>query len=94
MSDWKFISDDAAEALCRIEQFGIRKRQADGTDVEFVITVREFVQAPDLAMPFFAEADKQVNQRTVPYTPCGWGGTANEALWECVKAIRKFPYEG
>ena len=93
MSDWKYVENTAAEGFCRLEHFGIRKRQDDGSDVEFVITIREYVKPPDAAMPFFAEADRQVNQKTAPYTPCGWGSTANEALWECLKAIRKFPYE-
>ena len=88
MSDWKFVETDAAEQFCRMEHFGVRKH-----DVEFVVTVREYMQPPDPSMPFFAQADKQVNQRTAAYTPSGWGSTQNDALWECIKAIRKFPYE-
>jgi hypothetical protein len=44
-------------------------------------------------MCFFAQADKEVNQQTLAYTPCGWGKTSNEAVRECIKAIRKFPYQ-
>ena len=57
------------------------------------MTVRKYVNGPDPAMSFFAEADKQVNQKSAPYTPVGWGSTQNDALWECIKAIRKFPYQ-
>jgi hypothetical protein len=88
MSDWKFIETQPAEQFCRIEYFGVRK-----DDLEFVVTVREFHQPPDPAMPFFAQADKQVNQNSAAYTPSGWGSTQNDALWECLKAIRKFPYQ-
>lgn len=88
MSDWKFIETEPAEHFCRVEYFAIQK---DG--VEFHITVHEFHKPPDPAMPFFAQADKQVNQQSAAYTPSGWGSTLNDALWECIKAIRKFPYQ-
>ena len=45
-------------------------------------------------MKFFASADKQTNQNTVPYTPSGWGDSLLKALAECIVAIHKFPYEG
>jgi hypothetical protein len=45
-------------------------------------------------MLFYAQADKQTNQKTVPYTPVGWGRTLLEALADCIRAIHKFPYEG
>jgi hypothetical protein len=35
-------------------------------------------------MRFFAQADKQTNQRTAPFTPVGWGSTLLKALTECV----------
>ena len=38
--------------------------------------------------------DKQTNQKTLPYTPNGWGLTLLQALSECVKAMQRFPYEG
>ena len=38
--------------------------------------------------------DKQTNQKTAAYTPCGWGQTLLQALADCVKAIQRFPYEG
>lgn len=88
MSDWKFIETHPTEHFCRVESFAIQKN-----GVEFHITVREFHQPPDPAMPFFAQADKQVNQKSAVYTPSGWGSTMNDAVWECIKAIRKFPYE-
>jgi hypothetical protein len=92
MSDWKFVDTEHAEQFCRVEYFSIRKQQ-DGVDVEFLITVREYVQPPDPALSFFAQADKPVNQHTAPYTPSGWGTTSVDALWECVKGIRMFPYQ-
>lgn len=91
MSDWKYIETAGPEEFCRIEYFGIKKHQ-DGAAIDFVLTVREYVKPPDPLVCFFAQADKQVNQQGVAYTPCGWGKTINEALRECVTAIRKFPY--
>jgi hypothetical protein len=43
---------------------------------------------------FFAVADKEVNQRTAPLLPSGWGDSVWEALEGCVMLIRQFPYEG
>ena len=45
-------------------------------------------------MRFFAEANRQTNQNTAPYTPCGWGSTLYKALAECIEAVHRFPYEG
>ena len=45
-------------------------------------------------MKFFATTDKQTNQKTTPFRPCGWGRTLLQALSDCTRAIRKFPYEG
>ncbi len=71
----------------------MKKRQPEG-DIEFVITVREYATGQEKGMHFFAETDKQTNQKTAPFTPCGWGGTLLKALSECVKAVHRFPYEG
>ena len=92
MSEWKYAQEKPTERLCRIEHYGVMKQQAAG-DVEFLITVREYVNPPDPAMRFLAEADKQTNQKTAPYTPMGWGSSLLQALAECVQGIRKFPYE-
>ena len=92
MSEWRYAEEKPTERLCRIEHYGILKQQAGG-DVEFLITVREYVNPPDPAMRFLAQADKQTNQKTAAYTPTGWGSSLLQALAECVKGIRKFPYE-
>ena len=92
MSDWKFVDSPAEEQFCRIEYFGVKKPHGEGT-VDFIIAVREYVTPPDPAMKFFAQSDKQTNQKTAAFTPVGWGGTLTAALWECVRAIRRFPYE-
>ncbi len=44
-------------------------------------------------MKFFAQADKRTNQKTLDFTPCGWGGSMLKALSECMQAVRRFPYE-
>lgn len=62
--------------------------------VEFVITVREYISPPDPGMKFFAQADKQTNQKTAAFTPVGWGPTLLFALSECMRAAKRFPFEG
>ena len=56
--------------------------------------MKEYITPKEPTMHFFAQADRQTNQKTAPYTPCGWGKTMLEALSECVRAINRFPYEG
>ena len=92
MSEWTFAQSDPGEELAQLHYFSVKKPQPGG-EVEFVITVKEFATANRQSMRFFAEADKQTNQKTAPYTPCGWGDTMLKALSECIAAIRRFPYE-
>ena len=92
MSGWKLIGE-ASDQLVRLHDFAIVKRQADGS-IEFRITVREHATPQKRGMHFYAEADKQTNQNTAPFTPCGWGSSLEAALAECIIAIRRFPYEG
>jgi hypothetical protein len=91
--EWTFAQRDPSEELARLHFFSVKKSQPDG-DIEFRITVKEFVPSSDKSMKFLAEADKQTNQKTAPYTPMGWGDTLLKALSECVQAIHRFPYEG
>jgi hypothetical protein len=93
MADWHFAQTDPSEELAQLHYFSIKKRQPAG-DVEFVITVREYVTRNQQNMKFYAEADKQVSQKTVPFTPFGWGETLLAALCECKKFITEYPYEG
>jgi hypothetical protein len=93
VSEWAFAQKNPSEQLCKLHHFSIKKQQPGG-DVEFTITVREFVTAPDACMKFLAQADKQTNQRTAPFTPSGWGNSLFSALEECIRAIQRFPYEG
>lgn len=93
MSDWAFAQTNPAQQLARLHHFSMQKQQ-DGRDVEFVITVREYLSAPYPGMKFFAIADKQTNQRVSAYTPSAWGDTMLFALAECMRAIERFPYEG
>lgn len=93
MSEWTFAQSNPAEELAELHFFSVKKQQPEG-EVEFVIRVKEFATRNQQAMRFFAEADKQTNQKVAPYTPCGWGETLLEALRECIKAIHRFPYQG
>jgi len=89
MSEWQFIDCEVNEEFAQLEFFSIKKG-----NVEFVITVREYAQRNPQHMRFFAQADKQVNQNSAPFYPFGWGDTLIQSLNECIKSIRKFPYEG
>ena len=93
MADWTLAQSAPSEALTKLHYFTMKKRQ-DGRDIEFLITVRESVPDGDRSMQFLAQADKQTNQKTAPFTPTGWGTNLLDALSQCMKAIHRFPYEG
>ena len=93
MSEWIFAQTQPSDELAKLHLFSIKKQQPDG-DIEFIITVKEYVDRNQYHMRFFAEADKQTNQKSAPFTPFGWGESLLEALSECVRAIHRFPYEG
>jgi hypothetical protein len=92
MTEWKFAQREPADELAQLSFFSMQKHQ-NGQAFEFRITVREYITPKDPCLLFYAEADKQTNQRTAPYTPCGWGRTLLEALSACMEAVRRFPYE-
>lgn len=93
MSEWTLAQTDPSEELAQLHFFSVKKRQPDG-DVEFLITVREYATPQGSTGRFYAQADKQTNQKTAPFTPCGWGSNLFKALSECVQAIHRFPYQG
>jgi len=93
MSDWGFAQTDPAQRLARLHMFSVVKVQED-REIEFTITVKEYYTPAEPAAQFFAQADKQTNQKVVPYTPSGWGITLYEALARCVKEVHRFPYQG
>jgi len=94
MADWMFAGIKPDEEFAQLHFFSLTIPQNGGRKVEFRITVREYAKPNHLNMLFYAEADKQTNQRTAPFTAFGWGPTLLIALSECVKNIRRFPYEG
>ena len=93
MAEWEFAQTNPAQELAELRFFSVKKHQGDKT-IEFRITVREFAPRNQLSMRFYAEADKQTNQKTAPYTASGWGPTLLRALSDCVREIERFPYEG
>jgi hypothetical protein len=92
VAEWEFAQRDRAEQLALVHHFSMIK-QVDGADVEFLISVAEYLTPKDPAMKFFARADREVNQKTAPVTPCGWGTTLLQALSGCMEMVRKFPYQ-
>jgi hypothetical protein len=93
MKEWGFAQNHPNEELAQVHLFSMKKQQASG-EIEFTITVKEFITPKEPTMHFFAQADKDTNQHTAAYRPSGWGKTMLEALSECVRAINRFPYEG
>ena len=93
MKEWGFAQTHVSQQMAQLHMFSVTKVQPDG-EVEFIITVKEFVTPKEPTMHFFAQTDKMTNQKTAPHRPSGWGKTLLEALAECVKAINRFPYEG
>jgi hypothetical protein len=93
MAEWHFAQTNPEEELALLHHYSVKKRQA-GREIEFIITVKEFATPKEENLRYFALADKQTNQKTAPFTPCGWGNTMLRALAECVQNIHRFPYEG
>ncbi len=93
MAEWTFAQTQPSDELAQLHFYSINKRDGERT-VEFRITVREYATPNHLNMRFFAEVDKQTNQKTASYTPCGSGQTLLQALADCANAIHRFPYEG
>ena len=92
MADWVHAQKDPAEELAQLHYFSFKKHQPDG-EIDFVITVKEFATRNVAQMRFYAQSDKEVNQRTAPFRPFGWGDSLLVALSECLRAIRQYPYE-
>lgn len=93
MAEWTYAETSSSDELALLHYFSMKKAQGDKT-IEFQITVREYASRNKQLMRFFAQADKQTNQKSAPFTPCGWGESLLDALSQCVKAIHRFPYEG
>ena len=93
MAEWVHAQKDPAEELAQLHYFSFKKRQ-DEREIEFVITVKEFASRNVAQMRFYAQADKEVDQKTAaPFRPFGWGDSLLAALTECMRAIRQHPYE-
>jgi len=94
MTDWMYVQENPTEQLAQLHYFSFLKQQPGG-EVRFRIVIKEFATPPPgQRLRFFAEADKAVNQKTAAFVPCGWGHTLFNALGDCVRLIRQFPYEG
>ena len=93
MTDWRFAQKDPSEELAFLHHFSFKKCQG-GSEITFLITVKEFVTPPKGQFArFFAQADKEVNQKTGPIIPTGWGSSLLDALADCTRMIRDFPCE-
>jgi hypothetical protein len=93
MKEWAFAQSKTSDQLAQLHFFSMQKPHAQG-EIEVRITVWEYVKPREPEMSFFAQADKQTNQKTAPFNPAGWGRTLLDALAECIKEVHRFPYEG
>ena len=94
MAEWQHAQQEVSETLAQLHFFSIKKKGSGG-EVDFRITIKEYASPPPgQYVRFFAEADKQVNQNSVPIFPFGWGNSLFSALSDCLRMIREFPYEG
>ena len=90
MSDWGFAQKHVSEELAQLHLFSFKKCQGQ-REVSFVITVKEFAAPPPgQFVRFFAQADKQVNEKIAPFLPSGWGNSLLDALSDCTRIIREF----
>jgi hypothetical protein len=93
VADWQYAQSDRSEQLAQISYYSAKKHE-NGREIEFRITVKEFVSPPPgQHTRFFAEADKKVNQKSTALLPFGWGDSVLKALAGCLRMIRDFPYE-
>jgi len=93
VADWRFAQKEVSEELAMIHHFSMKKHQQGG-DIHFVVTVREYVAPPPGQFAcFFAQADRHVNQKIAPILPTGWGNSLLDALSDCARMIREFPFE-
>ena len=93
MAEWEYAQGRPEDRLAKIDTYSVVTLQ-NGREIEFQITMREYVTPKDPVMKFFAQSNRQTNQKTMPFTPTGWGTTLLKALSDCITAIHKFPYEG
>jgi hypothetical protein len=92
MEDWKFAQKDPSECLAKLHFYSVTKKHACG-EIEARITVKEFATCKTSDLKFYASADIELNQKTVPFKPFGWHETHLGALAECLRNLRKFDYE-
>jgi hypothetical protein len=91
--DWQYAQIESSDQLAQLSFYTMKKKQ-NGREIEFRITVREYAERPaGQHSKFFAEADKQVNQKTAAILPYGWGNSVLDALSDCIRMVRQFPYE-
>ena len=67
MKEWGFAQTHPSKNLRWLHLFSMKKQQPDG-EIEFTITVKEYVTPKEPTMHFFAQADKETNQHTAGRT--------------------------
>jgi len=65
MKDWGFAQTHPSQEMAQLHLYSIKKVQPD-CEVEFTITVKEYITPKEPTMHFFAQTDKMTNQKTAP----------------------------
>lgn len=92
VSEWVHARLEPGDELAQLHYFSFKKQQLQA-EIEFVITVKEFASRNALGMRFYAQADKEINQRAAPFRAFAWGDSLLAALSECMRTIREYPYD-
>src|ERR1700744_5952323 len=80
VTDWRFAQKSPSEELAQLHFYSFKKC-VSGVEVDFTITVKELATPPPgQHFKFFAQADKEINQKIAPFLPRG-GGTWIARRW-------------
>jgi len=93
MAEWTYAQTNPEEKLAEVRYYSYLKEQPGGP-VEFLIAVKEYATPESGDLRFFAQTDKETNQKATPFRPFGWHQTLLGALAACIANIKRFDYEG
>jgi hypothetical protein len=92
VAEWVHAQKDPADELAQLHYFSFKKRQGRGGDR--VCDYREGVCVEERSADALLRAGGQGNQpENCPFRPFGSGDSLLNALSECIRSIRQYPYE-
>jgi hypothetical protein len=82
-NDWQYAKLIRESSWPGCHLFPLRRLQGE-VEIEMIIHSKgDVTPTPGGAMQFFAQAEKQTNQKVGPYTPSAWGRDARRPLSVC-----------